>query len=704
MSSVPFHCKVTRRMLPMPIETLLNLPDLLGPVIDGVAESVIVRDLNGRILLWNKASEALYGFARGTMVGRNLNDHLNAHHASTTAALERHLLEQGHWEGELKRTTASGEDRRVEVKWTVLRGPDAQPVAIVEYGRDITRLSEIELESRLQAHRYRNLFQAMAASFWELDFSEVRKMLAQLVRNGVKDFRGYFEAHPEFIDAAIAVTRVVDVNDKTVMLFGAGKREDIIGGTAAPFWPPESRPVYAESLLASINRQPNLSRETRFTTLGGRTIDALFTVCWPSGHDGRGTILVGLIDISDRVAAEQEVRASELRYRNLFQAMSMALFQIDTTRQRELVADLAARGIEDIAAHSDNEPGFLTTYLDAMSIADVNDAAMRIMGAQERSELIGQPLTRFWPPSSYPVIRRAIASSFQQKPTFEEETVQYRLDGREIHTLFTLNAPPELRARNMVLVGLTDITEREAARKALRQLQSEFAHASRLSMLGELTASIAHEVNQPLAAIAANGAAGARWLSRPMPDLDEVRAINANMVSDAKRAADIIARLRAMAANKASERQRLPLNRVIEEAVQFLHHELMTHEIDLRLELAGGLPDIEADRVQIQQIIVNLAINAMQEMKRARCPKPRLTLMTLARDGEMRFEIEDSGPGISPEYQDRLFQSFFTTKAAGLGMGLSICRNIIEAHGGRIWAENAPAGGARFVFTLPFVR
>ncbi|PTL76505.1 PAS domain S-box protein [Vitiosangium sp. GDMCC 1.1324] len=685
-------------------ETVSCPPDLLGPLIDGVAESVIVRDLGGRVLLWNKASESLYGFARDAMLGRHLHDSLEGQHPATLARLERQVLEQGHWEGELTRTTASGEERRIEVRWTVLRDPEGQPASIIEYGRDITRLSDLEVESRQQAHRYRNLFQAMAASFWELDFSEVRKMLGQLFHAGVEDFRAYFAAHPEFIDAAIAATRVVDVNDKTVLLFGAGSREDLVGGTVVPFWPPESRHVYAESLMASVNRLPSLSRETRLSTLDGRMIDALFTVCWPSGHHGRGTVLVGVIDLSDRVAAEQEVRASELRYRSLFQAMSTALFQIDTTRQRELFAGLATRGVEDIAAHLESEPDFLTTYLDAMSIGEVNEAAVRIMGAKDRSELIGQPVSRFWPRSSHPVVRRSLVSSFRRNVAFEQETVNYRLDGTEINTLFTINASPELRARNLVLVGLTDITERVAAQKALRQLQSEFAHASRLSMLGELTASIAHEVNQPLAAITANGAAGARWLSRPQPDLDEVRTIHANMVSDARRAADIIARIRAMASNKAAERQRLPPNQVVEEAVRFLHHELVAHEVDLHLALTSGLPDIEADRVQLQQTVVNLALNAMQEMKRAGCPRPRLDLRTLAVDGELHFAIEDSGPGIPPEHHDRLFQSFFTTKTNGLGIGLSICRTIIEAHGGRIWAENIPSGGARFIFTVPFAK
>lgn len=675
------------------------LSALFEPLLDGVTESVVIRDAHGHVLLWNRASEALYGFTRDAMLGESLHERLKTRHPTTLANIENLLLQHGRWEGELTRTTASGEERTLEVRWTLQPGP---PAVIIEYARAITRLSDLEVEARLQGHRYRNLFQAMAAAFWELDFTDVRRMMGELAQSGVKDFAAWFAAHPEFIDAAIAATRIIDVNDKTVSLFGIGSREAIIGGNISAFWPPESRGVYAASLLAAAQRLPSLTQETRLSTLDGRRFDVLFTVCWPPGHHGRGSVLVGIIDFSERAAALREAQASELRYRHLFQAMSTALLQLDTTRQRERIAEMKAQGIADIETYLDRHPEFITTFLDSAVITEVNDAAVRTLGAKDRSELIGLAVTRFWPVSTHPVVRRMIVASYDQPVTFEEETQHYRLDGREINTLFTVNASPELRARNMALVGMVDITERVAAQKAVRQLQAEFAHASRLSVLGELTASIAHEVNQPLAAIAANGAAGTRWLSRPEPDLDEVRSIHANMVSDARRAANIIARIRAMAANKASEMQRLSLNQIVEEALRFLHHELRAHDVEPRLELADSPPDVTADRVQLQQVVVNLALNALQEMKRAGSPQPRLWLRTVVEDsGALRFELQDSGPGIAQEHRERSSRASSPPRRTGWGWGspsaATSSRHTGAASGRRTspWAVRASASPCR---------
>jgi C4-dicarboxylate-specific signal transduction histidine kinase len=222
-------------------------------------------------------------------------------------------------------------------------------------------------------------------------------------------------------------------------------------------------------------------------------------------------------------------------------------------------------------------------------------------------------------------------------------------------------------------------------------------------MLGELTASIAHEVNQPLAAIAASGEAGLRWLARTEPDLGKMRKLTASIIADAQRAGDIIARIRAMAARKAAEQTLLSINDVIREALQFLSHEVQSRSVTISHRLDPAAPQVLGDRTQLQQVIVNLAVNSMQAMAQAESAKRTITIRTVTADPTVLCCIvEDSGPGIGPEHFGQLFESFFTTKVGGMGMGLPICRSIIEAHGGSITADNGGVdGGARFSFTLP---
>jgi C4-dicarboxylate-specific signal transduction histidine kinase len=222
-------------------------------------------------------------------------------------------------------------------------------------------------------------------------------------------------------------------------------------------------------------------------------------------------------------------------------------------------------------------------------------------------------------------------------------------------------------------------------------------------MLGELTASIAHEVNQPLAAIAASGEASLRWLSRPAPEVDEVRDLTTRMVADARRASEIVARIRGMATRRVPEQALLSLDDVIHEALVFLRHEVESRGVAVSHVPALGSQKVVGDRTQLQQVVVNLAVNAMQAMAQADSTSRTITIRTAAPDTvTLRCWVEDSGPGIAPQHVTRLFDSFFTTKDTGMGMGLRICRSVIEAHGGSIAADNESAlGGARFVFSLP---
>jgi PAS domain S-box-containing protein len=250
----------------------------------------------------------------------------------------------------------------------------------------------------------------------------------------------------------------------------------------------------------------------------------------------------------------------------------------------------------------------------------------------------------------------------------------------------------------------TDVTAAVRAKQteeALTEVQTELAHVTRLTTLGELMASIAHEVNQPLAAIVANGDACLRWLGRDVPQLDEVRGAVEGMIDDGNRAAEVIRRVRALAKKTDALKAPLPINEVIDEVVLLLQREVLSHQALLRLELATELPLVLGDRIQLQQVIINLVMNGMEAMSSVTDRPRELKILSQLQTDMVRVAVEDSGVGIDPGHADRLFNAFFTTKPSGMGMGLSICRSIIEAHSGKLWASRNVGAGATFQFTLP---
>nr|WP_310132004.1 PAS domain S-box protein [Burkholderia ambifaria] len=249
--------------------------------------------------------------------------------------------------------------------------------------------------------------------------------------------------------------------------------------------------------------------------------------------------------------------------------------------------------------------------------------------------------------------------------------------------------------------ALMDITERVVAQEALDRSNAELAHATRVTMLGELAASIAHEVTQPLAAIVTAGDAALRWIDRPEPDLREVQQSVAQMIRDAKRASDVIRQIRAMARKRAPEQALLDLNDVVRESLELVARELETQRMDVEVDYSALPQRVCGDRVQLQQVVINLVMNAIQAMSGLPPGARRLRLRTQACDGRAHVMVEDHGAGIRDEDFDRLFSVFFTTKQDGMGMGLSICRSIVEAHGGRIWAEIPDRPGTVIQFVLP---
>jgi len=230
----------------------------------------------------------------------------------------------------------------------------------------------------------------------------------------------------------------------------------------------------------------------------------------------------------------------------------------------------------------------------------------------------------------------------------------------------------------------------------------ELAHANRVTTTGQLAASIAHEVSQPISAALTNANAARRWLGAEPPDLEEVREAVDRIIRDGGRASDIIGRIRALVRKAPPRNDQLNINATILEVIALTRTELSSARTSLQTELTDGLPLISGDRVQLQQVMLNLILNAVEAMSGSSQATRELMIRT-AQDGpdSVLVAVQDSGPGLKPESLDRLFEAFYTTKPGGMGMGLSICRSIIEAHGGRVWATaNAPQG-ATFQFTLP---
>ena len=283
----------------------------------------------------------------------------------------------------------------------------------------------------------------------------------------------------------------------------------------------------------------------------------------------------------------------------------------------------------------------------------------------------------------------------------------YRLlmpDGAVKHVHATAHAVTDASGGVEFVGAVTDVTARKQAAIELHEAQTNLAHVARVTALGEMAASIAHEVNQPLAAVVTNAAACLRWLDREPANLTEARGTLQSIINDGNRAGEVIQRVRALV-NKTTDRKALHINEVVNEVMSLVQHELLSHRVALRLELAPALPPVLADRIQLQQVILNLVVNGIEAMQPVQ-DRPR-ELVIRTRQDEARqvlVTVSDCGVGVAAENADRLFDAFFTTKSSGMGMGLSICRSIVDAHGGRLSASGNVGPGATFQFTLPLLQ
>jgi len=256
------------------------------------------------------------------------------------------------------------------------------------------------------------------------------------------------------------------------------------------------------------------------------------------------------------------------------------------------------------------------------------------------------------------------------------------------------------KAGKIVLGAVMDVTERKRAEEALHEAQANLARVSRVTTMGELTASLAHEIRQPIAAAVTNARTCLRWLGRDQPDVAEAREAASRIVNDVTRAADIIGSISLLFKKGALQRELVDVNELIREMIVLLRSEANRYSISIRTDLAEDLPKVMADRVQLQQVFMNLMLNGIDAMK-ATGHAGELTIKSEVGDAQLLISVSDTGVGLPPEQADQIFRAFFTTKDTGTGMGLPISRSIIESHGGRLWAAGASGRGATFHFTLP---
>jgi PAS domain S-box-containing protein len=496
---------------------------------------------------------------------------------------------------------------------------------------------------------------------------EERKRAEQELRQAEEHIRAILEYSPNWIFLKDTEGRYLLVNREIERVFGISQ-EQIRGKTDSEIFPPEQAPEYRANDLKVL--RAGLAMEFEETALLEDGPHTSIVHKFPL-FDTHGNIYASggvATDITERKRAEEARRYSEEQYRTVVETATDAVVSID----------------ED------------------SKILFVNPATTKIFG-YDTSELIGRPLMMLMPESLRKLheagFRRYLANGERHLNWQGAELTALRKNGQEFQVEVSFG---EMTSNgHKVFTGfIHDISEKKRAEEHLRQAQEDLARVTRVVAMGELAAAIAHEVNQPLTAIVTNGNFSLRQLESATPNPDELRAAITEIVSDGTRASAVISRIRGLLMKGTPMRAELNINQIIHDVGMLLRNDLSRNHVSLRTDLAADLPRVPGDSVQLQQVLINLIMNAVEAMRTSTGRTRELLIRSAKNTDGVLVQVQDSGPGMEPEVAARIFEPFFTTKAEGIGMGLSISRSIVESHGGRLWAVAEP-NGALFEFTVP---
>jgi PAS domain S-box-containing protein len=642
-------------------QTLRQRADLL----DLTHDTIFARDMNDVITYWNRGAEELYGWKKEEAIGKISHELTQTVFPAPLEEINETLLRSDRWEGELIHTKRDGSKVVVASRWSLQRDERGAPLAILETNNDITE----------------------------------RRQAEEALRDSEEQWKAAFENNPTMYFMVDAAGITLSVN-----AFGAEQlgytSEELVGSPVLNVFYEADRDAVLRNLARCFDQlNQSMNWEARKARKDGTVIwvrETARAVLFKNG----AVILVACEDITERKRVEEELRESERRYRYIFDSAGVSIWEEDFSQVKAAIDELKATDIGDFREYVATHPEFVRKTVPLVKVIDVNSATVKLFNANSKGQLLVS-LQKIFLPETEEVFAAELIALAEGRTSFESETVLQTVNGHRLTVLFGITFPTQPAKLDSVLVTMMDITERKRAEEELQKTQAELAHVARVTTMGELTSSIAHEVNQPLAAIVTNGNACLRWLSNDPPNVEEARQTVTRMVKDGHRASEVVGRIRAFFRKTAPERVRVDINQLIEDVIAMVSSELRRNRVRVRTELPDDLPRVLCDQIQLQQVLLNLLINAIEAMSAVSGPRELLIMSRRDETGNVSVAVQDTGMGFDEQNAAQLFNAFFTTKSQGLGMGLSISRTTIEAYGGRLWATRNDAGGATFQFTLP---
>jgi PAS domain S-box-containing protein len=656
------------------------MDSLVIEIADSSSESIVLYDAEGRIVHWNEASHLLYGVINSEAIGKTGAELFGE---SVELGLG-HIVSKSSWQGIVQRRTADGTPLLIEIRVRSHRGETNGTELLIEFGRRAD-------PHIVDAHSLG--IQRDWVAVWSIDVSGAIAALQKMTSSSEGGVSHLSAADPYFVADYLEIK---DLNLTAAKLF-ANERSPaaVIGKSAYRYWPRNHRDALLDMTLAVL-----LMTESD-TPIIRRTVGTDTLAVSRASAEHPSLISVSVTGSGSDPETYWEIAASEQRYRKLIDNIPLPVWQVDARVMSGVIENLKASGIDDIEDYLSAQPDLVRFASEAVVVTEINESAMRLFRGNRREDFLQDVSYLF--AGTPAAASRVVIAHFGGGRNYSEEMRILTFDGELRDVLFYVTFPQYPEKLDKTLIMMIDVTEQRRIERQLRKIEADFAHAARISALGELVTSIAHEVRQPLSVIVTDADTGIRLLARGEPNLPKVKSIMARIMENAHRANEVIRRIKDMAVKSDPVRDLVDINDIVREAALFVRSESQAHHIAVTTKLAGGLPRIMGDRVQLQQVVVNLLINGIQAIAANNSHTREISIETAQSADKITLVVRDTGGGVQADDLERIFEGFFSRKADGMGMGLSICRSIIGDHGGAIWAENAGARGAVFRVALPIV-